>query len=110
MKTLFRICTALAFCGVLPLLAAEGDSAPDGGKGESGGHGRRGGHGGKGNVTFLVCPNCHHRLVVRPASGRGHGPGGKEGRGPRRGGKDRRPENRQQQPNNPPPAEEAKTD
>ncbi|MBP5530788.1 MAG: hypothetical protein J6Y54_01980, partial [Lentisphaeria bacterium] len=81
MKTLFRLCTALAFCGVLPLLAADGDSAPaDGGKGESGGHGKRWGHGGKGNVTFLVCPNCHHRLVVRSASGRGHGPGGKEGR------------------------------
>ena len=105
------------FCGALSLMAADGDSAPGNGKGEGGGRGKRWGHGGKGNVTFLICPNCHHRLVVRAVPDRGKGEGGKEGRdgkewrGPRRGGKDRRPENRPQPPpDDPTPTEEKKAD
>jgi hypothetical protein len=112
MKTFLRICIALMCCGALSLAAADGDTASNGGgKGETGGH-RGPRRGGKGHVTFLICPNCHHKLVVRAFPG--HGPGGKEGRdgehrGPRRGGKGRRPENRQQQPDTPPQTEEEKT-
>ena len=42
--------------------------------------GERGGRGGSHNYSMLVCPNCHHHLLVLSAPGPG-GRGGREGRG-----------------------------
>lgn len=103
MNMLSKICTVLMLTGAVSLMAADGDNTgtnttPSGGKGgprtergERGPHGPRGGHGGPGggNFSFMVCPNCHHRLIVLAPGGRG-GHGGREGReggerGPRGG-------------------------
>ena len=84
MKTLFRICTVLMFAGTASLMAADEEPAKGtrgprmqerGERGPRGEHGPRGGHG---RFSMLICPNCHHKLIVLAPDGRGHG--GREGR------------------------------
>ena len=95
MNTLSKFFTTLMLAGATSLMAADTtpaakDNGTAGGNGgprmhERGNHGPRGGHG---RFSMLICPNCHHRLIVLAPDGFGKGgPGGREGRGGERGGR-----------------------
>ena len=86
MNTLSKICTVFMLVGATSLFAAEGETGtaatttPSGGRPGPRMQGRGGHHGpGGGNFSFMICPNCHHRLIVLAPGGHG-GHGGRDGR------------------------------